>query len=190
MAINDKARKSLWGRSGNKCAICKTELVHEKDPYDKTLNIGEECHMISSKSNGPRFIAFDSFDYDSCDNLLLLCCNHHKTIDEKIEEYPIEKLKEIKITHEKWVKEKLNSPDIKPNQINSNPSIIDFVFNKYNSEMGNSENSRILDSHEGYSKMIKEMEDINEYGRNIIEQIKAKTPKYSISIRENTQGYV
>ena len=57
MAITNKTRKLLWGRSGNRCAFCKIELVAEKDHNNVNLNLGEECHIISSKIKGPRHMA-------------------------------------------------------------------------------------------------------------------------------------
>ena len=108
MAITDKTRKLLWGRSGNRCAFCRIELVSEKDDNNVSLNLGEECHIISSKSKGPRHVS-EFFDYDNYENLILLCRNHHKTIDEKVETYKIDTLKTIKKNHEDWVKKVLDS---------------------------------------------------------------------------------
>jgi len=107
MAISDKTRKTLWGRSGNRCAICRAELVSPRNEFDKNLNIGDECHIISKSSVGPRHISDYSKDYDDYENLLLLCKNHHREIDELWETYTVEILKIIKKNHEKWIKETL-----------------------------------------------------------------------------------
>ena len=88
MAISEKTRKMLWAKSGNRCAICKIELITEQKT-DSNLNIGEECHIISSKSKGPRHKS-NLNDYDSFDNLILLCRNHHKEIDTLIDSFPEE----------------------------------------------------------------------------------------------------
>ena len=101
MAISDLTRKIIWARSGNRCAMCNTELVLEKDPSNNEhLNLGEECHIISKKPNGPRYQLIEFFDYDNPDNLLLLCGTHHTTIDNQIDKYPVDKLKQIKSDHE------------------------------------------------------------------------------------------
>ena len=105
MSILDKDRKHLWAKSGNRCAICKQELFLP-NKSNEDFNVGEECHIVSSQVNGPRHI--DNYqDYDSYENLILLCRNHHKEIDDKsnISIYPIEKLHQIKDKHEKWVSE-------------------------------------------------------------------------------------
>jgi hypothetical protein len=88
LAISEKTRKMLWAKSGNRCAICKIELITEQKT-DSNLNIGEECHIISSKSKGPRHKS-NLNDYDSFDNLILLCRNHHKEIDTLIDSFPEE----------------------------------------------------------------------------------------------------
>ncbi|MCH5240318.1 MAG: HNH endonuclease [Muribaculaceae bacterium] len=108
MAISEKSRKYLWGKSGNRCAICKAELVNTNNE-NKYYIIGEECHIVSSKPTGPRFEA-NLEDYDNENNLILLCRNHHKEIDDlnNISIYPKEKLKNIKREHEAWVKENLS----------------------------------------------------------------------------------
>ena len=102
MSISEKVRKDLWAKSGNRCAICRKEFFSCIDKED--FNIGEECHIVSSQPNGPRHI--DNFgDYDSYDNIILLCRNHHKEIDDPANHsiYTVEKLTEIKREHEKWV---------------------------------------------------------------------------------------
>lgn len=53
MVISDKTRKKLWAKSRNRFSICKTELFSNKEKAED-LNIGEECHIISSKSKGSR----------------------------------------------------------------------------------------------------------------------------------------
>ncbi|MBY5958222.1 HNH endonuclease [Membranicola marinus] len=77
IGISSKTRKNLCAKSGNRCSICRTELFAKKFKSDEE-NIGEECHIISSKQNGPRHHP----NLDDYDNLILLCRNHHKEIDE------------------------------------------------------------------------------------------------------------
>lgn len=107
MAITDRTRKSLWAKSGNRCSICKTELFSNKVDSEE-FNIGEECHIISSKDKGPRHKPNIS-DYDLFDNLILLCRNHHREIDELTDTYTEELLRYIKLNHEKWVQTTINN---------------------------------------------------------------------------------
>lgn len=107
MAITDRTRKSLWAKSANRCSICKTELFSSKSNSEE-FNIGEECHIISSKDNGPRYKPNIS-DYDLYDNLILLCRNHHRQIDELTDTYTEDLLRYIKLNHEKWVQTTINN---------------------------------------------------------------------------------
>jgi len=105
MAISDRTRKLLWAKSGNRCAICKTALLSKKDSED--FNIGEECHIISGKPNGPRHKE-GLGEYDSVDNLILLCRNHHREIDELVDSYTEELLIYMKMNHENWVQKTID----------------------------------------------------------------------------------
>ena len=96
MAISLKTSKNLWAKSGNKCAICGIEL------FTDLGNIGEECHLISSQPTGPRHNS-SLENYDLFSNLILLCRNHHKEIDEQTDIYSLEKLRDIKSNHENRV---------------------------------------------------------------------------------------
>lgn len=111
MGITDKVRKDLGAKSGNRCAICKKEFFTSIDTDD--FNIGDECHIVSSKPNGPRHIE-NYGDYDAYDNIILLCKNHHKEIDDpaNLNIYTVAKLTETKKEHEKWVRQSLNPEKI------------------------------------------------------------------------------
>lgn len=103
MSIKVKTRKILWSKSGNRCAICKHELVKKIDIPDANFILGEECHIISSKKDGPRGNIIVLDDYDSYENLILLCANDHKLIDEFPETYTYDILKNLKVNHEVWI---------------------------------------------------------------------------------------
>jgi hypothetical protein len=112
MAITDRTRKDLWARSGNRCALCHTELSLKQELSQSDLNIGEECHIISEKLAGPRHSP-NFPDYDACDNLVLLCRNHHRMIDEDSIFFSVELIRKIKSNHELWVKSCLETADKK-----------------------------------------------------------------------------
>ena len=104
MAISEKTRKILWGKSGNRCALCKQELI--KVINDKSTVIGEECHIVSSKEKGPRYRQLTN--YDDYENLILMCPTHHKIIDDNELTYTEELLRMLKRNHEQSVISKLN----------------------------------------------------------------------------------
>lgn len=108
MSISDKTRKVLWGRSGNRCAICKNELIIESTEQDDESVIADECHIISSKPNGPRHDpSYPVNKLDSYDNLMLLCRTHHKMVDDQSATFTTNILRQIKSNHEVWVSQKL-----------------------------------------------------------------------------------
>ncbi|MDY7031710.1 MAG: HNH endonuclease signature motif containing protein [Thermodesulfobacteriota bacterium] len=108
MAISDKTRKILWGRSGNRCAICKNELVIDATGQDDESVVAEECHIISAKQNGPRHdSSYPVEKLDSYDNLMLLCRTHHRMVDDQSESFTAGILRQMKSNHEVWVSQKL-----------------------------------------------------------------------------------
>lgn len=100
MAISSSVRKILWANSGNKCAFCKKELT--KIQFGVTTICGEECNIVSQRLKGPRHRILKN--YDVVDNLILLCQEHHKMIDDNPEKFSEEYLKRLKAMHESKVK--------------------------------------------------------------------------------------
>jgi hypothetical protein len=104
MAITDKTRKTLWARSGNRCLLCRIELVQQTEAMAGNVIVGEECHIISSSAHGPRGSIPYEDDYDGHANLILLCANDHKRVDELTDIYTAETLILFKLVHEEWVR--------------------------------------------------------------------------------------
>ncbi|QUW20727.1 hypothetical protein JSQ81_12960 [Sporosarcina sp. Marseille-Q4063] len=116
MSISVKTRKILWGKSANRCAIpnCRRELVMDEIETDDPSIVGEECHIIAKKDDGPRGNPnFPEEQRDLYANLILMCNIHHKVIDDQEQFYSVAKLKEIKRDHEEWVNNSLNIDEIK-----------------------------------------------------------------------------
>jgi len=106
MSILDKSRKLLWGQSGNRCAVCKCELVEFARTDDRKAIIGVECHIHAQKAGGPRynplFPASQLHDYS---NLIILCSKCHKVIDDQPLVYTPEKIYDIKNRHIEYVRD-------------------------------------------------------------------------------------
>ena len=115
MAISDKTRRILWGRSGNRCAICRKRLVIDETSADAESVVGDECHIHSGAPNGPRYdVALDPQNVDNLNNLLLLCRVHHKMVDDQFETYTADLLRSIKSNHEQWVEDKFSEKSDRP----------------------------------------------------------------------------
>lgn len=111
MGISLKTHKLLWGRSGNKCAFpnCRRALAESETDTDDPAVIGDEAHIIGREAAAPRGESdLPIAQRDQYDNLLLLCKIHHKIIDDQPNKYTVEKLKEMKSGHERWVDENLS----------------------------------------------------------------------------------
>jgi hypothetical protein len=105
----EKEIKILWGRSGNRCAICKFELT----PDGEKETLGEMAHIVARSADGPRGgSSLTSNQRDKYSNLILLCPTHHAEIDKNFSDWPVTKLLEIKVKHEAWVSEQLNNGNI------------------------------------------------------------------------------
>lgn len=110
MGITLKTRKMLWGRAANRCAFvdCRKELVIDASQSDDESLIGEECHIVARSPDGPRGQSPLTLEQrDKYANLVLLCAVHHKVIDDQPGQYTVDHLKQIKGTHENWVRETL-----------------------------------------------------------------------------------
>lgn len=155
MAISNRIRKNLWTKSANRCSICKTKLFSKKENSTE-FNIGEECHIISGSKNGPRHQP-NLDTYDSFDNLILLCRNHHREIDELTNTYTEELLRYIKLNHEKWVQETLDDAiksksKIKPKfltRITSGKELLNIISDSHGyrtdyDEVGNENNADFI----------------------------------------------
>lgn len=110
MAITDHDRKILWGRAHNRCAICQQPLISDASSEgDGESIVGEEAHVVARSRDGPRGKECLNSRIDSYDNLILLCREHHRVVDDQPNEYPAHRLREIKDHHEWWAEQQLDS---------------------------------------------------------------------------------
>lgn len=101
-SLSQKIIKTLFALSGNQCAFpnCTQSLIQE------SVVVGEICHMEALSKGGSRHSTKDNkTDVNSIENLVLLCSIHHQIIDAHEKEYSVEKLKEIKQSHEEKIKQ-------------------------------------------------------------------------------------
>jgi len=107
VTITDRTRKLVWGRAGNRCAICRKELVRSEATPGVHSVVGDECHIVASSAQGPRGLDLGGPSGDGYDNLILLCPNDHTRVDEHPELWPVERLVAAKAQHEQWVASRL-----------------------------------------------------------------------------------
>ena len=99
VSITQQTVKKLFALSGNQCAFPNcNNLIY--DTENDSL-IGVICHIKAKNANGPRFDENQTDDErKSFENLVLMCSNHHKIIDDDPISYTVERLQEIKENHE------------------------------------------------------------------------------------------
>ena len=176
MSITVRTRKLLWGLSGNRCAICKGELVLAGTQAEDRVIVGEECHIVSGRPNGPRADpSLPAQALDRYDNLMLLCPIHHGIVDSEPEVYTATKLKRIKTEHEKWVAEVCGtSPPDKGAPIEDR--YVEFIV-RHTSHWNIPHFSRTLElDHIYISEIIKEY--LNKVIVSLEEALTARTPVY------------
>ncbi|MBW8173984.1 HNH endonuclease [Ornithinimicrobium sp. Arc0846-15] len=100
MAITDKTRRLLWGRSAARCALCQRILVEDETSDSEASIVGEEAHITARSPGGPRYDPLATDQVDHISNLLLLCRVHHKKVDDQVQDFPVEALRVIKDQHE------------------------------------------------------------------------------------------
>ncbi|WP_160063753.1 hypothetical protein [Psychromonas sp. L1A2] len=97
LAPKTNTLRALFARSGNQCAFpgCTQPIMNNKNKF-----IGQVCHIEAAMTGGERFNeeSYDEFRR-SYENLLILCYPHHIETDD-VEEYPVERLVQIKNEHE------------------------------------------------------------------------------------------
>ena len=111
-----RTKLMIWGRAAALCSLptCRMSLVVDETEIDDAALIGEICHVVAEAENGPRGkSALTLEERNQYGNLLLLCRNHHKEIDDQEVTYTVAKLQQIKTDHEIWVKKSLPGYDVR-----------------------------------------------------------------------------
>jgi len=131
--MREKDIKILWGRSGNRCAICKIELTPDGDDF----TLGEMAHIVSRSLDGPRgSVEMPIAERDDYANLILLCPNHHKEIDRNVSQWSRQELLRSKAEHERWVSEQLEQGKISFSAIDNSEFVSSRVENWMNFSVG------------------------------------------------------
>lgn len=97
LAPKKEVLRELYIKSGNECAFpgCHNILVDEQGVF-----VGEVCHIEAALPGGERFNPhMTNEERRSYDNLMLMCPQHHVITDD-VNVYTVEKLKQMKRSHE------------------------------------------------------------------------------------------
>jgi len=111
--IPDRQMKPLIALSGGVCAFpgCDKRLVVPGNGHDDDAFLGEMAHIVADSRQGPRGESpMSAEERDQHTNLLLLCGDHHKTIDSQPLTYSVSVLRAIKTDHEGRIR-RATAPD-------------------------------------------------------------------------------
>lgn len=105
-SVRIRDQKILATKSGNRCAMpyCRRKLVVDASGHDDESLVGVMAHIRGEKPGAARYDpAMTDEERNSHRNLIFICANCHKTIDDQETTYTVEKLITIKLDHEKLV---------------------------------------------------------------------------------------
>lgn len=107
--------RQLWGQCGGYCQnpSCNKPLFREVE--DESVSIANVAHIIGHGSSGPRsdHELAEHIDRDGVANLIMLCLECHKLVDELESRFTVEEMKSWKATHARKIKSLFSIPNIK-----------------------------------------------------------------------------
>lgn len=111
--IHDKVKKDLFLISGGRCEKCSRPVIHIEGDHS---NICDIAHIYGLKEGSARYEAGKEMSYlNSFDNLMILCKNCHKMIDNNPSKYTVKKLEAMKRKFEKEAINEISSLENKTN---------------------------------------------------------------------------
>ena len=105
-SYTDKTLKILFSASGNRCAFpgCDRALIASEDDITVEMVLGEIAHIVGLAESTARWRAdISDADRNSPENLVVLCRDHHKIVDNKSNErrYSEIVMRRMKSEHER-----------------------------------------------------------------------------------------
>lgn len=105
MTVSVRTKTILAMRSGDRCALpgCDRSLTRDAET-GMALMVGEATHIAGRRPDSARHDPnMSDPERDHFDNLLYVCANCHKIVDQDVDTYSVERLRKIKAKHEATV---------------------------------------------------------------------------------------
>lgn len=113
-SIATNIARKLWAQCGGFCQNpnCNKYLFAKVE--DDVVSLANLAHIIGHGKNGPRseHELADYIDKDGMTNLVMLCLECHKVVDELENKFPVEQMKEWKLSHEMKINSLFDYPQI------------------------------------------------------------------------------
>lgn len=107
--------RQLWGQCGGFCQnpSCNKPLFREVE--DESVSIANVAHIIGHGSSGPRsdHELAEYIDRDGVANLIMLCLECHKVVDELDKRFTVEEMRSWKATHTRKINSLFSIPNIR-----------------------------------------------------------------------------
>jgi hypothetical protein len=100
VSISPRDRKRLWGKSGGRCAKCRTSLTQPGKSGARETVVGVEAHIIGERPGSARYQPLPDRERDAYENRILLCPTDHVVVDAQSEHWTVERLLRLKAGHE------------------------------------------------------------------------------------------
>ena len=112
--ITEGTTRTLWVRSGGRCAICYRDLLMSGITW-KRVPLGERAHIVGRSTGNKSPRGDDPLtveDRDAADNLMLLCGVCHDDLDDpaNLDVLTVERLRALKHAHESRIEQILAVP--------------------------------------------------------------------------------
>jgi hypothetical protein len=92
--------------------MCKKDLLFETNGVVSSL-IGEVAHIVGETIAAARGVSpLSLVDRNEAENLILLCRDHHKIVDDDPATYPVDRLHRVKTDHLSWIATSLVKPQV------------------------------------------------------------------------------
>jgi predicted nucleotidyltransferase len=114
-SIATNIARKLWAQCGGFCQNPNCNKYLFAMVQDDMVSLANVAHIIGHGKNGPRseHELADYIDKDGMSNLLMLCLECHKVVDELEKKFTVEQMQEWKSSHELKINSLFNYPQIK-----------------------------------------------------------------------------
>lgn len=106
VTVSSITQKLIWGIFAARCSICRCKVVWASATGGNSLT-GEIAHIVGAQPRAARGCIAFSGDRDGAENLMLLCREHHKIIDDNETEFSAERLHQIREEYLTWLEAQL-----------------------------------------------------------------------------------
>lgn len=159
--------RELYLKSGNQCAFpgCNRLIISTEG----TL-VGQLCHIEAALEGGQRFNSTSNNEERRLSgNLMLMCYEHHKITDD-VEQYSVERMREIKYLHEAKFSniERLIGDEIVDLSKMDTPKYPDNIRRINIALQWNLSNDELLESKKGFNDLLDKLTKLTRETRQVL----------------------